>query len=540
MAELLLRPWAGVLARDGYLQLPPRPPGPEGARSLQRVELSPFEAPLLLCEEGERQPRLDDRHGDVVLQATYDLGRRRGCIYAPTRPLRPDEGLGVFTADGGAQFVWPGAPAIPVPGREAESADDRRREAALQRVLRIHSRIRDVEAALDEPLHLWEKVSSLWEQAEHDANPLRDVIVGHARDLPPVLERLLAAPRKILRRTPGLQRLDRVQEMDRAAMLWLARQPGETMEERAGSDQRIRAPVRVESLDTLENRVLRSLAELSAQVARSYLRAVPAGSQRHRSVDRYRRLCLRIAQGLRDRGVRKAPATARPNYVLQQDPSYQRVWTAWLDLLRRSREKDELWRWQARAWEEFCGLALVIALQRLPGARLVAASPLSFRQEQAQGLWLLHDNPLAVFHLADQGLVVEVQVRDRKGGLLDLLCAPVWLRIADFSGGFQRRVAVWPMHGFADAADPDEAERLLDLLAEVPRLQAARGEAALGGTLTAAIVLRPGGGAPVVHRAARGATRALSATLGPSGEALSAGLAKLSGFCIEVIAAEAV
>ena len=50
--------------------------------------------------------------------------------------------------------------------------------------------------------------------------------------------------------------LDRVQEMDRASMRWLSKQPGTTLAQRAGSDQRVLAIVRKENFDTLENRVL--------------------------------------------------------------------------------------------------------------------------------------------------------------------------------------------------------------------------------------------------------------------------------------------
>jgi hypothetical protein len=48
----------------------------------------------------------------------------------------------------------------------------------------------------------------------------------------------------------------RVQEIDRRAMLWFARQPGETLADRAGDDQRVLAVAREENFDTLENRVL--------------------------------------------------------------------------------------------------------------------------------------------------------------------------------------------------------------------------------------------------------------------------------------------
>lgn len=64
--------------------------------------------------------------------------------------------------------------------------------------------------------------------------------------------------------------LSRVQEIDRKAMPWLIRQPGETIAERGGNRQRIQAVAREENFDTLENRVLLSYARLAGVIAREY------------------------------------------------------------------------------------------------------------------------------------------------------------------------------------------------------------------------------------------------------------------------------
>ncbi|MCZ6778079.1 MAG: hypothetical protein O7F16_03830, partial [Acidobacteria bacterium] len=144
------------------------------------------------------------------------------------------------------------------------------------------------------------------------------------------------------------------------------------MAERGGAEQRILSPARVETADTLENRVLRSMVELGRNVAREYCHRNPhAGNTlRFNRVDKYRRLCTRVAHGLREFGVRKAPPDAMPNYVLQNDYGYARVWEAYRELLQRYREREELWKWQARSWEEFCAIATVVALSRLSGAKL--------------------------------------------------------------------------------------------------------------------------------------------------------------------------
>jgi len=59
-----------------------------------------------------------------------------------------------------------------------------------------------------------------------------DIIVRHARLLPPTLDVLDRAPR----RTHEMIPLARAQEVDRRAMMWLIRQPGESIAERAGPE----------------------------------------------------------------------------------------------------------------------------------------------------------------------------------------------------------------------------------------------------------------------------------------------------------------
>ncbi|MFD1807551.1 hypothetical protein ACFSHQ_03525 [Gemmobacter lanyuensis] len=66
-----------------------------------------------------------------------------------------------------------------------------------------------------------------------------------------------------------------MQEMDRASMRWLSRQPGRTTAERAGSEQRIMAVVRHQNYDTLENRVAHSYLLLAVEVGREWLREHP-------------------------------------------------------------------------------------------------------------------------------------------------------------------------------------------------------------------------------------------------------------------------
>jgi hypothetical protein len=349
-----------------------------------------------------------------------------------------------------------------------------------------------------------------------------DIIVRHAAVLARTLDELDRAPRRILRRTHQHIPVSRVQELDRRAMTWLVRQPGETLAERAGDRQRILAVAREENFDTLENRVLRAYAALGQQVAREYLERnrVKRWTRRARKVDEFGRRCRRLSRDLAAKGVRVAEPGVTPNFVLQQNVKYHRVWNAWIELLAHNQVRDDLWRWQARSWEEFCGLAVTVALIKVPGARLVASAPLTFLHEQNRGSWVQHDNPLAVIHLPEQAIVVEVRYRmSSPARALSDFGAPIWLRVGRVGDlqGFLSSVAVWPIwDAQCGLVDGEAAE-----VAAVVRLGRSAG-------IVAGLVLRPADDGAGFAMAAE--ADALTATLGTQGTELSDSLAAIQQF----------
>ena len=321
----------------------------------------------------------------------------------------------------------------------------------MLRAQAVWGRLKDVETALSDPARLWQELRLRWTEEGDSVPPSMDVIAQHAFALWRTIEELARSPRRILRRTQRQVPISKVQELDRRAMTWLVRQPGETLAERAGDQQRILAVAREENFDTLENRVLRAYCELASHAARDYLELNRAKrlTTRARKVDAFGRSSRRLARHLADHGVRLADPGVTPNFVLQHNANYHRIWTSWQELLDRDRVLDELWRWQARSWEEFCTLAVVVALAGIPGAELIAAAPLDFLVEQeACGSWISHDNPLAAFYLPQQKIIVEVRYRMQKPDkFLSDFAAPIWIRfgrIGDITG-FLGNVAVWPI-----------------------------------------------------------------------------------------------
>jgi len=450
-------------------------------------------------------------------------------VFAIALPSRPSAGL-VLSAGGTTwRLALPAIPDRPHEADEPTSENERAASALLARVKAVWARVRDIELCLANPATIWPRLTARWLDPTTLDPPMMDVIVRHARTLARTLALLHRAPRRVLRRRNSELPLGRVQEMDRRSMVWLVRQPGATLAERAGDRQRIMAVAREENFDTLENRVLHSYARLAAGVARDYAarQRAPATSGRAQLVRGFGKACRHAATDLRGAGVREAPADAIPNFVLQNNTNYQRVWTSWQELLQRNRILDRLWRWQARSWEEFCALAVVVALQSCDDAFVLATSPIAIRDEQDQGRLLRHANPLAVFHLVARDITVEVTFDPEFSGPLRYFAAPIWLRYGrvDDPMAFLRRCAVWPVwhaQGGLDDEEPDRVDRVLDAPDQPERPR--------GG-----IVVRPAAeGAPVQAAHSR-AGRVACLTLGPEGVARADGIALLRGAILRAL-----
>lgn len=515
--EIWHRPWASLdTSSTRYIVA--------DGKMAQLVKVEPGSAWLYTNAAGGPiiEGRLDETCREFDLPGFYR-------VFALAIPRRRTSATAVAAGDRHVRLDFTALPECPPEDLEATDGVQANAKALLDRVKSVWARLRDVEAALAIPGEIWRRLTELWLSDEANNNPEMDIIVQHARDLIPTLDLLDRAPRRILRRTLRMVPLSRVQEMDRKAMTWLIRQPGETFAERGGDRQRIQAVAREENFNTLENRVLLSYARIAHQVAREYRdrHKGAAASARLRRVRRFGLRCGTLDTDLRARGVSHAGADVTPNFVLQNNANYRKVWLAWHQLLNRRRVLDELWRWQARSWEEFCALTVVVALQALPDTRLIAVSPIIYRDEQRQGCWIDHCNPLAVFFMPDLNVTVEISYRMGTGDTLARFGAPIWLRAGRIdSTGFLSRWAIWPIWHAVGGLEPGEADELAALV-PLGRGQPVRG----------AISIRP---TPAGGNAMQDCQDCAACfTIGASGTALRDGILQLGRFLREHILMDA-
>jgi hypothetical protein len=205
----------------------------------------------------------------------------------------------------------------------------------------------------------WQDARKVYWQEEDEDGPLR-LIVRIAEECTHLLQAVCDQPRRMLRRVRERVRLDRVQQMDDGCIRWFVRQLGRTILEKAGPQRRVMSVQRVETADTLENRIVRDFMERSVRECTSYVREHRRHnrSQRVRAVTRFRTRLLdwlrRSELGFVPRPVGNPP----PNYVLQFDERYAPLWY-WYDRLRRQQMgTEEAWRWRNRVFAEHCRMAL--------------------------------------------------------------------------------------------------------------------------------------------------------------------------------------
>lgn len=518
--DLWFRPWAlsdqsGASYRDMT-----------GAPSV--VEIFEDCAPIIVTDS-PGGPRLDGKIGMCEFLANVD-GRRKAWL--PPIPLKQTKGLTVHGPSGPIQVMLKALPDAPASEADPDiSSQPTEGDVLMARIKRVWTRLRDVEDVIADPGTMWKQLASIWLSAETNERPKMDEIVKQARALPNVIERLDKTPRRILRRVHKPMALARVQELDRRSMTWLIRQPGDTIAQQAGDRQRIVAVAREENFNTLENRVLLAYARLARRVASDYLPATSKSRplrSRELSVRAYGKRCRQLAIDLAAKGVMEARSDVTPNFVLLNNPDYAAIWRAWHELLNRKRIVDELWRWQTRSWNEFCALAVIVALQGIDGARVVATSPVVFRPEQVRGCWVESINPLGVIHLAREQIIVEV-VYDHKQHGFESWCTPLCIRVGKLGDarGFLRSIIVWPLWSRQQGTLEKQMSEMALLRRGTPLAQQ-RSVSTIGGML----VIGPTDNEPSKLRTGY---QSAALSLGASGDGLRDGLKHLTAALLHLL-----
>jgi hypothetical protein len=206
-----------------------------------------------------------------------------------------------------------------------------------------------------------------WRNSDKIESAKLALIVEIAEKVSTTVGQIAHRPRRELRRVRTMERAASVRQIDPAGIRWLVRQPGRTLAERAGPRQRVLAVTREETVDTHENRVVCDFLERSASECRLWLRDNEdfKSGERWKTVDRYSSSVRRWRRTSELAGVRPARGSVHPNYVLQHEARYSRVWDWYQKLRRRQEQEDQMWRWSHRTFAESLRLGLAWAIDEL-------------------------------------------------------------------------------------------------------------------------------------------------------------------------------
>lgn len=322
----------------------------------------------------------------------------------------------------------------------------------------------------------WAKIEDIiFKIAEDLAEPRMALIVDIAEQMLGRISLVVNAARKILFRERRMLPAGRVAETDSACLRWFVRQSGETMAQKAAvNHQRLLGLARRETFNTLENKVLKDFLFRCAQEGRRYLNTEVMDDQqlqlskRARTVWGYRHLCTGLHQTTHLEGVTKPPPVLRPNYVLQNDYRYKKIWKHYVRLLRREDEEDRLWDWQSRTWADVSRLLVNMALFKLSrnngdringGVRFeeLLTSAINLRREQQLGCRVRAGSDPGPFIIRrwgtdrNQASVLDIVHPNQAKGhpatqLLGRLGGHLYLVLTPLSGGQRSIVVVWAVH----------------------------------------------------------------------------------------------
>ncbi len=315
-----------------------------------------------------------------------------------------------------------------------------------------------------------------------DEEPRMALIVKIASSMFESLENIVHGARRLLSRERSMQPAGRISELDHACIHWYVRQPGEDAAQKAAANRQCLLGVsRYETFDTLENRVLKDFMRRCVEQGRNYLQfdcslAQQMLSKRGKKVRAFKTLCEQLSHAPHLEAVAPQQGFVRPNYVLQNDLRYKKIWEYYVRLLKQEDEEDKLWAWQNRTWNDIASLLLNATLvsECLCGEEGVsykviplATSSLHILKEQRLGCRLMPGSEPGPFlilpknSLPEKGYILEIVHVDQLDKhimtqSLGRLGAWQYLVLSPLDNGKSAAVvAVWPAHCAASKQLPD-------------------------------------------------------------------------------------
>jgi len=183
-----------------------------------------------------------------------------------------------------------------------------------------------------------------------------------AKDKITVIQELSSQMRKILKREREMVPISRVQQLDSVCLRWLTIQPGYTTEQKAGIKQRVKSVIRIETYNTLENRVFKEFLHLCLFECQRYIKKYEKlfkNSERIKEVRKLQCLALYILLKPEMEGIKKIVNIPKPNYVLQNNKNYKVIWDLYKKLLKNTKIMELIWSKRQHIFLQYSVLSIV-------------------------------------------------------------------------------------------------------------------------------------------------------------------------------------
>lgn len=270
----------------------------------------------------------------------------------------------------------------------------------------------------------WGQVAEVIRELEaHPDEPQMSLIVRISREMSGTLQNFALGIRRILSRHRKMMPVDKMEELDAACLDWYIRQPGISPAQKAAfNQQRLKAVARQEFVDTLENRVLKDFLKrcvLECEVYQRNCSLRQRQSDRARKVRSFGKVCQMILKTPIFSGISNLTGVVQPNYVLQGDSRYRKMWLHYKQLVRKQRTYDDLWSAQAFLWGDVVSVMLGVAIRRMQDNTGVSSL---FYSEVAKAYPLIADehrggqrldrrsllSPIFIEKTPGQGVILEI------------------------------------------------------------------------------------------------------------------------------------
>lgn len=198
----------------------------------------------------------------------------------------------------------------------------------------------------------------------------------------PALNEILIQANRRLRRTRQLVPLESLRAQDARCLMWLARRPGNNLNEKLTKDRRLLGVVRELSFDVLENRVAHQTALMLNRLLSSEFLGWDKTVLR-----KTRATCAEFINLAEANNIRPLAHAPRPNNALLRDRNYRRIWLAYRWLLARDEFRETVGNHLCRSAAEALALG-VGGLPQFLGFGLADAAVPCMSKPTSQCAWL--------------------------------------------------------------------------------------------------------------------------------------------------------